>query len=456
MEHSNLLYYQNLSQLEEAQGTGGTVTTVRPGVALAHSTRDVFFNKKKVSYSVTVNHERINGTVIAEPTVIETPLAVQGKSIKVKINPLEIEGYAPVSPSVKLIVNEDTSYTYFYKLYTAYTVTVKHVCSGETIGEDTLITSEQVPETDVVRVSFEPEKISGYNYTGETPIILSISADTIYTVEYEEGANVNLGDIVYYDGSQLNNIPWTDWDSSLGEVIGIISVPADVAPDGNARMITNVQSGEVFFLAMAQYPVENKYSSSQTNYASLPKWNNDSASPSYDVVTYTLDSTSYCDLPIDALSDYPCAGNGSYGYGEFGNEDNLIPPMLNPDQSLNENCMTALTDGNAIADWNGLGNTLYMSNNSFDLNQYINYSTSGTLAGDWYLPSMGELCYTMSNIGQLNHIITEISGAGTEMPTFNIGGLASTIYAEDNEVFYVFNMSGAGDTNYGTIIKRLA
>ena len=100
MEHQNLLYYANLTELETEQGTGGTVTTVRPGVAYEHANRSVRFNKKKTTYSVTINYKRINGTVIESSTTIETALVMPGKVTKLKVDAIEIEGYEPVSESV--------------------------------------------------------------------------------------------------------------------------------------------------------------------------------------------------------------------------------------------------------------------------------------------------------------------------------------------------------------------
>ena len=208
MEHQNLLYYSDATELEEAQGTGGTVTTVRPGVAYEHAMRGVRYNKKKTTYFVTVNYKRINGTTISESEEVETGLVMPGKTTKLKLNAIEIEGYKPVSESVKLLVSADTSYDFLYKMYTAYTVTVNYIdASGETIACATTITTDDVAEGDYVMVSITPESISGYKYTGETPIIIWVSGDTEYDIEYEEGATYETVDLGLPSGKL-----WAAWN----------------------------------------------------------------------------------------------------------------------------------------------------------------------------------------------------------------------------------------------------
>ena len=442
MEHQNLLYYANLTELETEQGTGGTVTTVRPGVAYEHANRSVRFNKKKTTYSVTINYKRINGTVIESSTTIETALVMPGKVTKLKVDAIEIEGYEPVSESVKLLVSADTSYDFLYKAYTAYTVTVNHMFSGETIACATTVTSDQVAEGDFTTVSIMPETISGYRYTGETPIVLSISSDTTYIIEYIEGAAYEFGDVVYYDGTGLQTINYNDWDSSLGEPLTIIAIPSNVAPDGNARIIRPLyNNGDQYGYAVAQFPIDSQTQSASQIYQERPTWNNDSGSPSYDSVT-GIDY--YTDLPIDSLSNYPCAGNGNYGYGEYGGDpggdgDYLLPPMIKPNGELNEHCMTALTNGNAMTDWNGLGNTLAISGVCGAAATCLELNLEPIFPqGTWYLPALAELCYIMTNIGQINNIISSIFGDESNL---TIGGWSSTRFSST----HCFCMADQGD-----------
>lgn len=183
MAHTNLLYYQNVSALEAEQGTGGTVTTVRPGVGWAHEQRDVRFNKKKVTYAITVNYKNTGGTSIAQSTTSETGLVLEGREAKVKLTAVSVDGYEAVPKEVKVTVSGNSSYDFLYKRYTAYTVTVHHMCEGSAITADTTVVSPQVLEEEFVNVEIVPLAMS--EYSAETATI-RISGNTEYTIEYSE------------------------------------------------------------------------------------------------------------------------------------------------------------------------------------------------------------------------------------------------------------------------------
>ena len=74
-----------------------------------------------------------------------------------------------------------------------------------------------------------------------------------------------------------------------------------------------------------------------------------------------------------------------------------------------------------IADWQGKNNTRLVleyckaNGKSCPAFEYVNsYKTEGTLAGDWYLPAMGELNAIYGNIGVLNTALGKIGG--TKLP----------------------------------------
>ena len=80
------------------------------------------------------------------------------------------------------------------------------------------------------------------------------------------------------------------------------------------------------------------------------------------------------------------------------------------------------SDSAVIADWQGKKNTQIVleyckaNGKSCPAFEYVNsYKTEGTKAGDWYLPSIGELSAIYGNMGVLNTALGKIGG--TELST---------------------------------------
>jgi hypothetical protein len=46
------------------------------------------------------------------------------------------------------------------------------------------------------------------------------------------------GDVAYWDGSSVKTISLNEYDSSLGESIGVVVIPEGFLPDGRARIIS--------------------------------------------------------------------------------------------------------------------------------------------------------------------------------------------------------------------------
>ena len=106
--------------------------------------------------------------------------------------------------------------------------------------------------------------------------------------------------------------------------------------------------------------------------------------------------------------------------------------MINPDGSLNENAIITLTGGNALTDWNGLGNSLAISATDSYAEACLGFSIACTAPGDWYLPSLGEMCYSMSNIAYINNILNNLFGE----VAITIGAPTSTKPSENTRTFY--------------------
>lgn len=195
MEHTNLfLYEDNAAML--ADYANGKVDSPVPGVAYARADENsgatVIYNKKKTTYTVTVSHQDRSGNTVTANTTVTTPVALEGKTVKVNIVAEEISGYKPVYPVEKIEVSADTAHTCIYLTAVTYVVTVHHMSQGSAITADTTV---QVPayEEETVDVELVPMDIQGYE-TPET-VTISVSSDTEYTFNYEVGCPLELVDL---------------------------------------------------------------------------------------------------------------------------------------------------------------------------------------------------------------------------------------------------------------------
>ena len=73
--------------------------------------------------------------------------------------------------------------------------------------------------------------------------------------------------------------------------------------------------------------------------------------------------------------------------------------------------------------------------------EYVNsYKTEGTKAGDWYLPSMGELYAIYDNVGVLNVVLGKIGGTRLDRDFY----WSSSEYSED-DAWYLWTNDGSVD-----------
>ena len=84
------------------------------------------------------------------------------------------------------------------------------------------------------------------------------------------------------------------------------------------------------------------------------------------------------------------------------------------------------TDSAAIADWQGKNNTRLVleyckaNGQSCPAFEYVNsYKTEGTIAGDWYLPAMGELNAIYENRDVLNTALGKVGGITLDFSTWS-------------------------------------
>lgn len=212
MEHTNLFFYENEAAMT-VDYPNGKVDSPVPGVAYARANNDegytVLFNKKLTSYTVTVHHQDGQGTTLAQDTTVTTPDVLEGNSTRVVIpgGTLEYDNkqYETVEEAVKLEISADTAYTLVYVPIVQYEVTIHHMCAGSAITADTTALSEEVREGDFASVTISPVSVDGY--ISPEAVTMLVSADTDYTLEYEEAPAME-----YVDLGLPSGILWGAWN----------------------------------------------------------------------------------------------------------------------------------------------------------------------------------------------------------------------------------------------------
>ena len=186
MEHTNLFLYETEEDFLVDYPEGKMDQPI-PGVAYirgeAGELGTLHVNREITTYEITIHSTDRSGVTVAEDYTLETPAVLDGNEVKMNIVAEEIEGYKPRYATEKATFSGNSSHTIIYLVPTAYTVTVNHVYSGQSIASATTIEVDDVYEEDVVRVKVEPLIIPGY--TAE-PVYISVSGDMTYNLEYEK------------------------------------------------------------------------------------------------------------------------------------------------------------------------------------------------------------------------------------------------------------------------------
>ena len=117
MEHTNLFLYEDKASLD-AKYPASKVDDVVPGVAYGRADvpgdfdYKVIYNKKKVTYSITVHPKDESGETIGADFEVTTPETVEGHDVNVVIVPEDIAGYKAVP--VKITVAGNAEYDLVY------------------------------------------------------------------------------------------------------------------------------------------------------------------------------------------------------------------------------------------------------------------------------------------------------------------------------------------------------
>ena len=238
------------------------------------------------------------------------------------------------------------------------------------------------------------------------------------------------GDIIYYDGdSELKNVYWSGWTEELGTPIGFVVIPEAMAPDGNARMIalTDIESDGGGEVIKSEEGDSRNLRSADPSARNSFYWQNRSGNePNDDVYWYNGYACNDLETnPVDyylitmsngdqaAMStDVSGVTENPVADGEYYTSDDYPPvvsPYMREGDEINPNYLQENwvaggggeaepkanggllgNDYNALSDFSGLTWTKLLAVNQEPYSAAQMYSTSGTNAGDWYVPSMGE------------------------------------------------------------------
>lgn len=230
--------------------------------------------------------------------------------------------------------------------------------------------------------------------------------NTSYESQFLRLKPVAVGDIIYWNGSSLSSIAYTDWDSSLGTPEAIVIAPASHMPDGKARgvCLTGVgtdgsQSTSMVYMVYNSTNVD----AGLTKYTEVPTWSNTEGS------TYGSNSSGY--LPSSKFTSNICYSDSSAGYYST---SNMIPSLYLNDGTVNENARMTINGGNVLTDFDGKTNTATIINNlgstAAAANACNKYATDHILAGEWYLPAAGELAYLMTRWNTIKAALAAVNG----------------------------------------------
>ena len=223
--------------------------------------------------------------------------------------------------------------------------------------------------------------------------------------------SINVGDIVYWTGSERKTISPDRWISTLGTPIGVVTIPDGFAPDGKARMValSNVRSDGT---ASSSVGTTMRWGStsvdtSLTNYTKVPTTDNEGST--------STGSNFYGYLPSDKFTGL----TGTVSYVDPGTKysgvNNWIPSPYKIVDGITypnpEYYKTTSNFNNALSDFSGKANTetLVGLGTSFTAaNACWNYK-DGVSNTQWYLPAMGELGYAVARCNVISSTLTKLN-----------------------------------------------
>lgn len=298
----------------------------------------------------------------------------------------------------------------------------------------------QIKDNSIVWVS-ESKKIithgTEYQFCGwdilEEPQLL-VGDCILYDAEKNIIVNSKVGDLHKLDN--INYIP-----------IGVIVVPSEhkIYGDNSASMIslcsmdvTNPENGDS---RLFNNPTETLTDDNSTK-IKIGHYGTDIALPYYTVGAYINNGTvqekyvvGYSAnpyMPSDSFSNVQCLHDSNTYYYNNGSSHSLSPsPFLTNGFRNSEYSRIDENPLNCFSDFDGLGNTDVLTNDTYTKNQASwktddtiisegsdgysaaacccrRFKTTGTNVGDWYLPSIGELGYMVARFSKIQESLNTL------------------------------------------------
>jgi hypothetical protein len=243
------------------------------------------------------------------------------------------------------------------------------------------------------------------------PHVVSIPNDNLVTYKQFVPPPPIAGDIAYWDGSAVQIVSKTAWNSNLGTPIGVVVIPPNMLPDGKARILSlkAVDSNGNAIDSHSSMDWSNvSVNTSLTDYNKVPTTDNSGST--------TTGSNSYGYLPSDNFS-----GTQSFvdPKAKYKQSSYLIPsPYLGDDNTLNPAyCKEISGYNNALSDFNGLSNTqtlVGLGTDYIPANACWNYN-DGVSNLQWYLPAIGELGFLLVRLKEINDTLSMLGGISVSM-----------------------------------------
>lgn len=247
------------------------------------------------------------------------------------------------------------------------------------------------------------------------------------------------GDIAYWNGSKVETVSSSKWNTSLGTPIGVVVIPRGMLPDGKVRIIglSNVDTlgaPSSDYLNIPWNNTGNYFDTPLLNYNAVPITDNNSSNsngsnpggnlPSDDIDNF-IGPTSF----IDPLTKYRSA---------YLNSLYIPSPYLGDNSTFNTEYNKDISGyNNLLSDFNGLTNTQTLVGLGSDYeaaNACWNYNGGVSGTGlQWYLPAMGELGFLIPRLKTINNALSMIGMTVEKMIYFDYNNLWSSTEGGEEE-----------------------
>ena len=254
----------------------------------------------------------------------------------------------------------------------------------------------------------------------EPHVVLISTTDKVFYKQLTPPPPAQVGDIAYWDGSSVKTTPLSSWNSSLGTPVGVVMIGSGFAPDGRTRIIslTNMSYNGDEYIPW-DYEGGIDIDSPAPNFDYVPTTDNAGSTTigysGYGYLPSDSDSFNGDISYVDEKTKYYTTIDEIMEYGE-----GIIPsPYLG--DAPNPAYYQEIEGGNALSDFNGLSNTQTLVNAGKRYNASHacwNYKDAANSNLQWYLPTMGELGYSMPRFKQINESIQAVGGVPVEENVF--------------------------------------